>query len=142
MTKIDLIVALLRRFPPLAGEDEYQLRRIAGHVTEHGTSEGEVLLREGEIAREVHLVIEGRAAVTHDGAVIAEAGPGSILGEMGMIDHSVSSATVTVTEPGLVLTVDWLGFDSLLDSRAASRAITAGLAERVRRREQGEPTPQ
>jgi CRP/FNR family transcriptional regulator, cyclic AMP receptor protein len=142
MSKIDRIVAQLRRFPPLAGEDEFQLRRIAGHVTAHPTTDGEVLLREGEVSRSVHLLIEGRVAVTHNGAVIAEAGPGSILGEMGMIDHSVSSATVSVTEPGLVLTVDWLGFDSLLDSRAASRAITAGLAERVRRREQGDAAPQ
>ena len=135
MSKIDRIAAQLREFSPLAGEDEYQLRRIAGHVTERATTGGEVLLREGEAAREVHLLIEGRVSVSVAGVAIADAGPGSILGEMGMIDHSVSSATVTVTEPGRVLTVDWLGFDSLLDSRAASRAITAGIAERLRRRE-------
>jgi CRP/FNR family cyclic AMP-dependent transcriptional regulator len=135
VSKIDRMAAQLREFSPLAGEDEYQLRRIAGHVTERVTTSDEVLLREGEVAREVHLLMEGRVSVTVGGVAIAEAGPGSILGEMGMIDHSASSATVTVTEPGRVLTVDWLGFDALLDSRAASRAITAGIAERLRRRE-------
>ena len=137
MSTIDRVVHALRRFPPLAGEDEYQLRRIATHVTERRTAIGDTLLREQEPARAVHLLIEGRASVTVAGRSIAEVGPGSIVGEMGMLDHSVSSATVTVTEPGVVLTVDQLGFDSLLDSHAASRAISADLAARVRRAERG-----
>jgi CRP-like cAMP-binding protein len=135
MKNTDRIVEKLRQFPPLAGEDEYQIRLIAGHVEEHDIKVGDVLLREGDRSVAVHLLITGRAAVSVDGAVIAESGPGSILGEMGLIDHSTSSATVTVIEAGEVLSLDWLGFQALLDSAPVSRAITAGLAERLRRRE-------
>jgi CRP-like cAMP-binding protein len=133
--KTDRIVTKLRQFPPLAGEDDLQVKLIAEHVTEHDTTTGEVLLREGDRSVAVHLLITGRVAVSISGAVIAESGPGSILGEMGLLDHSVSSATVTVIEPGEVLSLDWLGFQSLLDSAPASRAITAGLAARLRRRD-------
>jgi CRP-like cAMP-binding protein len=136
MSKIDAIVADLRRFGPLSGEDEYQLRRIATHVVKHRTTAGEVLLREDEVATKVHLLVEGRASVTLHGSEVGFFGPDSILGEMGMLQHSASSATVTVTEPGLVLTVDRLGFESLLDSAAATRAIGVALADRVRRAEE------
>ncbi|HLY35004.1 MAG TPA: cyclic nucleotide-binding domain-containing protein [Jatrophihabitantaceae bacterium] len=139
MDKIDRLVSELRDFPAFVGEDEYQLRAIARHVTEHRLSEGEVLLREGDPARTVYLLITGRASVSVGGNVVAESGPGSILGEMGMLDHSTSAATVTVTEPGLALMVDWLGFEALMDSRAFSHAIGAGLAERLRRHERREP---
>jgi CRP-like cAMP-binding protein len=132
VNKIDRIVGELRRFGPLAGEDEYLLRRIASHVTEHQTAAGDVLIRERETARAVHLLITGRVAVTIGEALVADIGPGSILGEMAMLDHSASAATVTVVEPGLVLTVTSQGFDALLDSQAASRAISSGLARRVR----------
>ena len=136
MSKIDAIVTDLRRFGPLAGEDEYQLRRIATHVTQHHTAAGEVLLQENEPATKVHLLVEGQASVALHGEEVGSVGPGSIIGEMGMMQHSVNSATVTVSEPGLVLTVDRLGFESLLDSPAANRAIGVALADRVRRAEE------
>jgi len=135
MDKIERLVSDLRDFPAFAGEDEYQLRAIARHVTEHPLTAGEVLLREGEPSRSVFLLITGRASVSVGDRVIAESGPGSILGEMGMLDHSTSAATVTVTEPGLALMVDWLGFEALMDSRAFTHAVGAGLAERLRRKE-------
>jgi len=139
VSKIDRIVADLRRFGPLSGEDEFQLRRIATHITERATSPGDILLSEGEPAREVHLLVDGRATVSVHGDAVGEVGPGAILGEMGMLQQSVSSATVTVTEPGLVLSVDWLGFDSLLDSPAANRARSSALAQRVLRAEERGP---
>jgi cAMP-dependent protein kinase regulator len=138
MDKIDRLVSDLRDFPAFAGEDEHQLRAIARHVEEHPTAVGEVLLREGDAARSVFLLITGRASVTVAGKLVAESGPGSILGEMGMLDHSVSAATVTATEPGLALVVDWLGFESLMDSRAFTHAIGVGLAQRLRQHESGE----
>ncbi|HEX9645645.1 MAG TPA: cyclic nucleotide-binding domain-containing protein [Acidimicrobiia bacterium] len=56
--------------------------------------EGEELVRQGEPAVEVMLVLDGLTDVVVDGAVVAEAGPGSILGERAALEGGRRTATV------------------------------------------------
>lgn len=57
---------------------------------------GDVLVRQFEKADELIIVLEGTARIrSYKGDALAEFGPGSIIGEMALIDEQPRSATVT-----------------------------------------------
>ncbi|WP_134773751.1 cyclic nucleotide-binding domain-containing protein [Ornithinimicrobium flavum] len=57
--------------------------------------EGVELLRQGEEGTDVFLVLDGVLDVSVDGDVVAEVGPGAVLGERAALEHGRRSATVT-----------------------------------------------
>jgi len=60
---------------------------------------GDELMRQGEPGDEVLLVLDGIAEVSVDGDVVAEVGPGSILGERAVLEEGVRTSTVTARTP-------------------------------------------
>jgi CRP-like cAMP-binding protein len=70
---------------------------------------GTALMREGERAGSVMVILDGRTkvCVEENGRerVVAERGPGDIIGESGVAPGGVRSATVTATEEVLALVV-------------------------------------
>jgi len=52
------------------------------------------LFSEGESGRNMYVLMEGTVAICVGGEVVEVAGPGSLLGEMALINSSVRSATV------------------------------------------------
>jgi CRP-like cAMP-binding protein len=54
-------------------------------------------MEEGGYSRELLAIEDGTAEVTKDGEHIADLGPGDIVGEAGMLDDSMRSATVKAT---------------------------------------------
>ena len=55
---------------------------------------GQVLFREGDRADFMYVVMSGTADIVVHDKVVETTGPGSIVGEMAIIDHSARSATV------------------------------------------------
>jgi CRP-like cAMP-binding protein len=55
---------------------------------------GAVILAEGEAADEIVLVLDGLVAVEAGGAVLAELGPGAVLGERASLEQGCRTATV------------------------------------------------
>jgi len=55
---------------------------------------GQVLFREGDRATFMYVLISGAVEIIVHDKVVETAGPGSIVGEMAIIDHSARSATV------------------------------------------------
>ena len=56
---------------------------------------GDVLVRQFERRDDLMVLLEGQALIkSFSGEIVAEFGPGSILGEMSLIDHQPRSATV------------------------------------------------
>jgi CRP/FNR family transcriptional regulator, cyclic AMP receptor protein len=100
---------------------------------------GTVLIREGEPVDALTFVLEGSLSVTVDGfGELAKLGSGEILGEMSLVDESPPSATVTVIEPALVLSVDRVTLDAKTESdplfaARLYRAIAMFLSVRLRR---------
>lgn len=78
----------------------------------------EVLMRQGDTATCMHLVLRGRLRVvrhTEDmrTLVLAELGPGEGVGEIGLIDGEPRTATVVALEPTETLEIDAQAFTKL-----------------------------
>jgi CRP-like cAMP-binding protein len=62
--------------------------------------QGATLVQQGEPGRELFLLFEGVMAVEVDGEVVAEVGPGAILGEMALLQHDVMLVSVVPARVG------------------------------------------
>lgn len=139
MKKRDPKVALLRSVPALAGQADKELAQLAPLVDEVSFGTGEVLMREGAAGGEAFLIVEGRAEVAVGGRRVAFVGPGELVGEMALLDHSPRSATVTALTPMKLLVMTPGAFASILRQPTAGWRVAADLAARLRRLE-GAPT--
>jgi CRP-like cAMP-binding protein len=131
---------LLATVPLLAGRDD--LEELARVMRRRTIREGEFLWRQGAEAREALFVIEGTVAATlqvpGDRTVeIARAGPGQILGEIGLLDGLGHTMSVRATEPVTVLALARADFEALLAGLdpaafALRRRLIALFAARLR----------
>ena len=92
----------LAALPLLAGASAEQVDRLAACMRPGVAAPGEVLGREGEPGEVFWLLIEGCLSVTagtpSGERVLAEAGPGSIIGELALLRRGPRTATVTARE--------------------------------------------
>ena len=80
-------------------------REVVSYMRPERIKAGEVVIREGESTRNdfVALVLDGEVTVensvaaAHDSMVVSILGPGSLIGEMGIIDGGPRSATCTAS---------------------------------------------
>jgi CRP/FNR family cyclic AMP-dependent transcriptional regulator len=97
---------------------------------------GTVLATEGELGRELFVILEGVATVRKAGVVVADVGPGGVVGEMAVIAQTVRNATVTAETDLVVLVLTPIGLSQLLDdvpglAKHLLYEITARLASAV-----------
>jgi hypothetical protein len=90
---------------------------------------GQTLTRQGELGGELYLLLDGVLAVEVDGKVLAELGPGAVLGERAILEGGRRTSTLTAVTRVRVATAS---------SRAIDRARLAELAA-SHRREESEP---
>ena len=107
--KIDHLLAV----PMFADCSRRQLREVGTLVDEVAVEAGKVVMREGELARELIVVLSGRAEISRGGKHLGEIGPGDAVGEMGLIDHGPRTATVIAKEPMEMLSISGRSFDHL-----------------------------
>lgn len=102
---------------------------------------GEILFRQGDPGDELILVQRGKLAIFTPEAGGTGAGetairyflPGSLLGEMALIDRQPRSASARAEEPSEILTLHGDDFRRLLaQNQEAAQAVMAGLSERIR----------
>lgn len=94
---------------------------------------GLVLFSEGEAGKTMYVLMEGTAAVCVGGEVIEVAGPGSLLGEMALVNSSVRSATVITRSDCRVISIDRTQFDALVrESPQFARHVMSVMADRLR----------
>lgn len=139
MRKQDPKIALLRGVPALAGQADKELAQLAPLVDAVEFEAGQILMREGAAGGEAFLIVEGRAAVAIGGREVSSVGPGDLVGEMALLDHSPRSATVTATTRMRLLVMTPGAFASILRQPTAGWRMAAELAARLRRAE-GAPT--
>lgn len=91
---------------------------------------GETLTVEGEEGNELYLVLDGMLTVDIGGGVVAEVGPGAILGERAIVEGGRRTATVKAVTPVRI---------AATRSDQISREALEELAEMRRRQDQAEP---
>ena len=125
-------VELLRRVPLFAecrGEPLDLIMRLADEVD---VADGYTLMREGDLAQEFFLIVEGKVRIERAGQTVAMLGPGDFLGEIALLSEGRRTATAVTDGPSKLLVITHRGFNSLLDSSPAIRAaILKGLADRL-----------
>ena len=105
----------LKTVPLFSRCDKAQLREIGKVADELTVKAGTVLMREGQIGRELFLIIEGTADVARDSQVVATIGPGDFVGELSVIAHVARNATVTARTDLDVLVMTSSALSQLLD---------------------------
>ena len=75
---------------------------------------GDVLFREGDAGDKMYVLLEGAAEITIGGKLVEAAGPGTLLGEIALIERAPRSATVTATAPCRFAQVDQRRFHFLV----------------------------
>ena len=128
-SKADLIASV----PLFEGLSRSELAEIAKLMDEVDVPAGHVLMKQGDLGRQMFVVVRGRAAVERNGQKINELGPGGAAGEMALIAEAPRNATVTTMEPSLLLVADHRGFHSLMDVSPTIRIrIFEGIANKIR----------
>ena len=109
-TNVGLSLVVLRNIPLFSGLDESELERLSRVALRKRAGRGEQVVRAGEAAESLVIMLTGRAKVTNfdeEGReiILAWLGPGEFFGEMGLIDSSPRSASVIAVEPCELLTL-------------------------------------
>jgi len=95
------------------------------------------LFTEGESGKNMYVLMEGTVVISVGGKGIEVAGPGSLLGEMALINSSVRSATVITRTDCRVIAINNSQFDLLVrESPEFARHVMAVMADRLRRMNQ------
>jgi CRP-like cAMP-binding protein len=102
-----------------------EVLRAADEVT---VPAGTVLVRQGELAHEFFVILEGVADVTQDGRPLTALGPGEFFGEIGLVGPPFRTASVTARSELRLAVVARREFRTLLRRfpELASVVLTAG----------------
>jgi len=118
----------------LADLTEEQQSALEAELTPMAISRGDVLVRQGEEADALFIVISGRFDVRVDGRAeaVAEIGPGSPVGEIAFLAGGQRTATVTAVRDSLVVRLDRDHFDRLCQRTPQIwGTLTVSLARRL-----------
>jgi CRP/FNR family cyclic AMP-dependent transcriptional regulator len=130
----------LRELPLFADFSKKQLRLFARHADELSVSAGRVLMREGDMAMEVCIVLEGEAEATSGDEVLSTMGPGSVIGEIGVLEGLHRTATVTAVTDMKLAVVFGPEFTALADDIKQLEELLQMLIDRRMARGGGDPS--
>lgn len=132
----------LATVPLLEGSADAELTELARLLRRRRMGEGELLGRQGDPARELVFIVEGSVAISlhvPGGRVvdIGTAGPGELVGEIGLLDGGEHTMSVRVTKTATVLALGRRDFATLLARRDPAafrlkRALAVQLTMRLR----------
>jgi len=98
-----------------------ELERVAVLADGVDVEQGAVLIDQGKPGQECFVILDGEAGVFVRDDLVATLGPGSMVGEMALIDHRPRSATVVAQTDMRVLSFDTKSFRTLLDEMPKAR---------------------
>jgi CRP-like cAMP-binding protein len=95
----------LRSLALFASLDDTEARRVLLTAHEHHAVDGETIVEQWQVSRELYVVLEGHVEVTADGKVVNSIRAGGFFGELAAIDWGAAFgrtrvATVTATLHG------------------------------------------
>ena len=120
----------LESIPLLAGLTDDERSILASYASERDVASGDVLIRVGDYAYDVILIESGEADVLHGERAIARVGAGDVIGEIGVVDDVLRTATVVAAEPMHVIVMSSWEVKRLLADPAVKERLEAQVAER------------
>src|SRR5680860_375345 len=110
--------ALVGRLSSVAffdGFTDEELGRVLQLAQAVDALEGAVIVDQGRVGQEGYVVLEGEAGVYVSGEHVATNGPGSMIGEMALVEHRPRNATVVAATSMQLLAFDTGAFKTLLE---------------------------
>ena len=112
-------VEFLASVPLLEGREEADLTELARLVRRRTVPAGELLWRQGDHARELMFIVDGAVSALLDlpgdrRMEIGTAGPGEVVGEIGLLDGDGHTMSMRVTETATLLALGRQDFAALL----------------------------
>jgi CRP/FNR family transcriptional regulator, cyclic AMP receptor protein len=134
-------VESLSRAPLFENLSKDELRQLAGVTEDLEVDAGKVLCREGEMAREFFVIIDGEVDVTRDGDRLRTLSDGDFFGEIALIEDIPRTATVTATTPLRFFVLTRQSFWGMIERMPdVERKVLRALAKRVLAAGCGDPT--
>ena len=128
---------VLAEVPLFAQLGPRQRRKVASLARIRRFADGAPLVRVGQAAAALYVVLEGTVSVRPPGRRAVTLGVGSIIGELALLDGGPRTATVVAQGDVVTLAIPASRFRPLLRSEPA---IAIGIAEELARRLRGADT--
>ena len=129
---------VLKSVPMFSGFSQDQLRALGAMIMRRGAPRGSTVMREGDAADCLYVVVTGRLKVLMGEAdgketILSIIGAGEFFGEMSLIDDNPRSATVTAIEPCELLAITRRDFRRcLVENSDLAMAVMRVLVRRLR----------
>jgi MFS family permease len=132
----EAVLAEVAKLPLFAGVPAHRLEAALHRMREVPVKAGEAVVRQGEPADRFYMIESGSFAVTIQDApsaeprVVRQLGPNEVFGELGLLNRSPRTATVTAETDGVLLALSGRDFLRLvgaggeLRSRLLSRYVS------------------
>lgn len=115
------------------GFSDDQLNDVAELGQRVEAERGAELTDQGRYGDVCYVIVEGSANVLVGGEFVANVGPGSMVGEMALLEHRPRSATVVAETPMVLVSFSTAAFRQLLDSNPNLRErVLTTLSARLR----------
>jgi CRP/FNR family transcriptional regulator, cyclic AMP receptor protein len=124
--------ARLKKIPVFADLGDEEIAHIAALAAEVSVPADKELVREGDYSYDVLAIEEGTARVERGAELVADLGPGDVIGEMGVLERSQRNATVVATSPMLLVTLTSWDIRKLRKSAPNAVEHLRGLVEERR----------
>jgi CRP-like cAMP-binding protein len=82
-----------------SGVSDAEREFAAAWATELSVPAGTIVMLEDDFAYDMLMIVEGTAEVRHGDVLVAQLGPGDVVGEIGVVTRGMRSATVIATSP-------------------------------------------
>ncbi len=142
LTRVERVLALknIELFHDIPGE---VLADIAALLEEESFEKGQYIVNEGDLGKELFMIVKGEVEVVAGGNVVAVMKEGAGFGEMALIDNQPRSADIVARNDVLVLKMESDDFLEILKQRdevalgvirvltGRIRELNAKLAEKV-----------
>jgi CRP/FNR family transcriptional regulator, cyclic AMP receptor protein len=124
------VAAELRHTTFFEGFSDDELGRVAELAEEVVAEEGALVIDQGRVGQECFVILRGQAGVYVGGEHIATLGPGSMVGEMALVEHRPRNASVVAETMLRMIVFDTRAFKQLLEEmpKAHDRVIALLLA--------------
>jgi MFS family permease len=125
-------LASVAKLPLFAGVSPSRVEAALGRVRPVDVATGQVIVRQGEPADRFYIIQRGSFTVSQINdaggeVVLRQLGPDEVFGEIGLLNQTARTATVTADAPGTLLEMDGADFLELVGASGDLRGRLLGL---------------